>query len=420
MVYEIYNGKMKVQEDALLARSPIVEGDKELITKFVDSKIAEGITINRATKLSRTLRLIEERYLKGQRFQDPTREDTVRIIAAIEQNSDMKAWTRRDYKLILRMFLSWLGKDSGWIKVNPPKNDLRAEEMLNVDEVNAMIDAANSLRDKALIACLYEGGFRIAELATARIKDVVFDTYGAILIVRGKTGLRRVRLISSVPHLSQWIEAHPLRDDRNAPLWIGTTRHEVLKYDAIRGQLQKIAKRAGIKKNVNPHNFRHSRASYLASHLTESQLEEYLGWQHGSVMPRTYVHLSGRDVDEQLRKLHGLDGEQKKDEPTVKLCPFCKALNAIGQTVCHNCKRPLEMKAEDVISLEDELAALKQQYAAQEEKIREIETLKEEIEEMKAEKSDEEAIYREIESNPKRRIVLKELIAEVLKEKGIE
>ena len=383
MACEIYNGKMRIQEAALLAQASLSEEDKALITRFVDYKIAEsGISKNRATKLSRTLRLIGERYLRGSHFQEITREDTVRIVAEIEQNEDMKAWTRRDYKLILRMFLLWLDKDAGWIKLKPPRNDLRAEEMLSQEDVKALIDAANSLRDKALIASLYEGGFRIAELATAQVKDVAFDQYGAVLIVRGKTGLRRVRLISSVPHLQQWLGAHPRRDDRNAPLWIDTTRHEFMKYDAIRKQLQKIAKRAGVKKNVNPHNFRHSRASYLASRLTESQLEEYLGWEHGSAMARTYVHLSGRDVDEQLLRLHGLDGEQKKDEPTVKRCPFCKAINAIGHTVCHNCKRPLEMKAEDVISLEDELEAIRERCRELEAKGKVLDALKDRMQKM--------------------------------------
>ncbi|MGC9444246.1 MAG: tyrosine-type recombinase/integrase, partial [Candidatus Methanospirareceae archaeon] len=403
MACEIYNGKMKIQEESLLARASLAEEDKALITRFVDYKIAEsGITKNRATKLSRTLRLIGERYLGGSHFQELTREATVRIVAEIAQSEDMKEWTRRDYKLILRMFLVWLGKDAAWIKSKPPRNDLRAEEMLSREDVSALIDAANTLRDKALIASLYEGGFRIAELAMAQIKDVKFDTHGAVLIVNGKTGLRRVRLISSVPHLQQWLAAHPLRDDRDAPLWVDTTsKHQFLKYDAIRVQLQKIAKRAGIKKSVNPHNFRHSRASYLASRMTESQLEEYLGWEQGSTMARTYVHLSGRDLDECLLQLHGLESEQQKEEPTVKRCPFCNALNEADCTVCHNCKRALSIDVEDTISLEEQLRELQDKYEQQ----------KEDFEKFKAEiKSDNELLSRV------NRAQLKALVAEVLQE----
>lgn len=245
--------------------------------------------------------------------------------------------------------------------------------MLTDDEVRAMIEAAASLRDKALVATLYDGGFRIAELGELRIKDVTFDTYGAVLIVRGKTGMRRVRIIFASPYLSQWMNTHPLRDNREAPLWVSLTDNEMMNYFAIRAQLQKIAKRAGIDKKVNPHNFRHSRATYLASHLTESQLEEYLGWVHGSASPRTYVHLSGRDVDEKILQLHGLKKETEASEPTVKACPFCKTLNTFDAMVCHICKRPLEIKAEDVISLEDELNTLKEQYEEQKRRLEVVE-----------------------------------------------
>jgi integrase/recombinase XerD len=359
-----------MSEDEALAAANITGEDKALIKKFVAYKVAEkGITTKRVEKLLSTLRMIATRYLKGHRFQNLNKDDIINIVAAIEHTEDLKAWTRRDYKLIFRMFLLWLGKDAAWVKVTPPKNDLQAEEMLTPDEVNALIDVANSLRDKALIASLYEGGFRVAELGNTKIKDLVFDEYGAVVIVRGKTGVRRVRLISSVPYLQQWLEAHPCRKDRNAPLWISTTKdkegetqHTILKYDALRLQLGKLAKKAGIKKRVNPHNFRHSRASYLASRLTESQLEQYLGWEHGSSMPRTYVHMSGRDVDTRLLEIHGLDIPRKKDEPTTRLCPTCKALNQIKAGVCWQCKRPLDMKPEDYISLEDQLRELREEH----------------------------------------------------------
>lgn len=38
-------------------------------------------------------------------------------------------------------------------------------------------------------------------------------------------------------------------------------------------------------KPVNPHHFRHSRATYLANYLTEAQMCEWFGWVHGSRVP---------------------------------------------------------------------------------------------------------------------------------------
>lgn len=367
----LYKDGALERQRAILEKASIAEEDKTAIRDYVNFKIAEkGLTATRAAKLMGLLRSSAERFTDGQNYASMKREEIVRTIARIE-GAELKAWSKRDFKLILRMFLLWLGKDAAWIKIPSPRNDVQPEDMLSPDEVNALIDAALSLRDKAFIATLYEGGFRIAELATARVKDVTFDGQGAIMHVRGKTGLRRVRLVTSTPHLAQYLNAHPLRDNRDAPLWVYSDRPDTgLQYQAIRTQLNKIAARAGIKKRVNPHNFRHSRATFLASKLTEAQLEQYLGWEHGSDMPRIYVHMSGRDVDSAILEIHGMGDTKKKEEPTVKKCPFCAAINTADGKLCHLCKRPLEITAEGVLTLEEEVKELREKMAEMEEMVR--------------------------------------------------
>jgi len=351
----IYGNKISPErEERRLRESTIAESDKKLIRSFVTEKVASaGIGKHRITKYMQVLRLTAERHLDTQNYDDLTKPDVIRIIVDLER-SGMSDWTKHDYKLMLKIFLGWLGKDVSWIRVKNPRSDLRPEDMLTLDDVQRLIDAAISLRDKALISMLYEGGFRIGEIAGLRIKDVTFDRFGAVVIVRGKIGMRRVRLISSFPMLSQWLEAHPLREDREAPLWVYAKNRTMMRYAAIRAQLRKIARRAGIQKRVNPHNFRHSRATYLASHLTESQLEQYLGWVHGSSSPRTYVHLSGRDIDEDLLRLHGLIEESGEDkERAIVQCPFCRTINSVSARICVNCRKPLV--AEEVIGEEERM-----------------------------------------------------------------
>jgi len=43
------------------------------------------------------------------------------------------------------------------------------------------------------------------------VGDVEFDRLGAVIIVRGKTGMRRIRLIESVPDLQRWLAVHSRR-----------------------------------------------------------------------------------------------------------------------------------------------------------------------------------------------------------------
>ena len=78
-----------------------------------------------------------------------------------------------------------------------------------------MINHTDNARDKALIAVLYESACRAGEIANMNIKDVVTDQYGAVVMVDGKTGMRRLRLIDSSPYIAQWIDQHPTKDDRD-------------------------------------------------------------------------------------------------------------------------------------------------------------------------------------------------------------
>ena len=328
-----------------LDRAAIPEEDRKLIKEFVYYKTAsDNLKLSGQDKYLRFLVQIAKQYLGGRTYASLTREDVLEVVAGLER-SNLSAWTKHNYRMTLKTFMTWAGKEKevSWIKTIKPRK--LPDEILTEQEISRMIDGALNLRDKAFIACLYEGGFRVGELAGARMKDVEFDRYGVLIMVEGKTGMRRVRLIWSMPYLSQWLEAHPQREDRLAPIWVNQYG-EASRYPAIRANLKAAAKRAGIKKKVNPHNFRHSRSTHLASRLTESQMEEYLGWVQGSRMPSIYVHMSGRDLDGDLLKMYGLE-DRREDEP-IKLkmqeCPHCRTVNTVGARICINCRKPLAVE----------------------------------------------------------------------------
>jgi hypothetical protein len=203
-----------------------------------------------------------------------------------------------------------------------------------------MIDACNNTRDKALISLLYDSGCRIGEILTLRMDDIVFDEYGMILRVHGKTGNRSVRIVGdSISYLKDYIKS---KDDKDESLFTDLQKqnmHMPMKYYGARKLLINLKARTGIEKRIYPHLFRHSRASLLASKVPEAPLESQMGWVHGSKMTSVYVHLSMRDQDNAILKAYGIKTDESEMiiEERPKKCPRCDSLNPENARYCHNC-----------------------------------------------------------------------------------
>ncbi len=251
----------------------------------------------------------------------------------------------------MKKFYRWMGKEIRWLRCNNVRRKKLPEEILTEEDIKKLINATSSHRDRALVAVLYESGCRAGEFLLMRIKNIHFDRYGAVIIVRGKTGYRRIRLVSSSPYLAEWINVHPSKNDPEAWVWISPRNLKRLAYNSLRTILRNAARKAGVKKNVNPHAFRHSRATHLANYLTDAQLKEYFGWVQESDMASVYVHLSGRDVDRAILKLHGIEQEHRSGKNILKPreCLRCGELNPSENTVCRRCFFPLDERAKELI-----------------------------------------------------------------------
>lgn len=274
-----------------------------------------------------------------------------------------KATYKKFFKLMKREDIAELFKE----KRPPIDNDnKKRENLLTKLEVEQLINAANNYRDKALIATLYESGARRGEILSVRIKDLAFDANGVrIIFPKGKTGPRTVRLVYAASFLREWVNNHPCRDaegepDKEALLCISLHSkstineetgeqkqvYECLAMQGLHKQLQKIADRCGIKKKVNPHAWRHARASDLAEHLSDQQLKSVLGWRPDSRMAAVYVH--NVDTENALLKMNGIQIEDiHTDGLRVGRCPRCKEINPEIALYCSKCGLPLkeEMRA---------------------------------------------------------------------------
>lgn len=238
------------------------------------------------------------------------------------------------------------------IKAKPQLTKKLPKDLLTKDDIEALINAASTERDRALIATLYESGMRRSELFSIKIKNVSFDENGTIITIpEGKTGARRIRLVFATSFIRHWLDVHPTKTSRDSFVFCSLVDpFGALSETGLRCQMKKIAKKAGVQKRVNAHSFRHARATHLAEHLTEQQLKNYLGWTPGSDMTRVYVHLSGKDMDNAILRLNGITiDETHTDGLKVGRCPRCHDLNPADASFCNKCGLPLKEETKNKI-----------------------------------------------------------------------
>ncbi len=242
----------------------------------------------------------------------------------VQKNTDkgLKIVTQNYHLIALRSFLKYLAKrdikSMSPDKIELPKIPSRQVEFLTIEEVERLIEATKSeknkiasLRDKALFEMLFSTGLRISELTNLK-KDNVNIKRGEFS-VRGKGDKLRVVFLSK--HAGETLgEYLKMREDNSKALFI---RHKAkesadkeiesmgeaktgLTPRSVQRIIKKYAMVAGIMKKITPHTLRHSFATDLLTNGADIRaVQEMLG--HASISTtQIYTHLTNK----RLRDIH--------------------------------------------------------------------------------------------------------------------
>lgn len=209
MSADIHENKKRLQKtmENIEEASPkrISNSDKELLRDFYNYCYSTNLSDTRVYRYMITLWKITE--WKSKDFDQMGRGKIQNLVSKINQK-EYSPHTKKDYRITLKKFFQWLDGDPDtkeypdkvkWIKTTLEYNGKKLpEEILNKEEVKRLIRTANNTRDKAFISTLYESGCRIGELLPIKWKHLDFTPEeGVKLTVNGKTGYRKILLVSS-------------------------------------------------------------------------------------------------------------------------------------------------------------------------------------------------------------------------------
>lgn len=317
-------------------------------------------------------------------LKDITRDDVKAIIASLNK-VHKTAITRKDFinynktiwKIILpEKDLNGRPDDSiipySWrIEINNDKSLQRDKADKFTPEEYARIQ--NSLskdpRTQLFLALMYECLARPQELCYVNIEDVdLRDNYARIRIKEhGKEGTKTLQIIDSYFYLAEWLNHHPRRDDKESPLFItmaNNSRYERLSPKQSNKVLQRKLKELGIRKHITNYSFKRNgvTARYIAGEAAQN-IQKIAGWTSTDQL-HTYDLSSQEDfLKEELKRKGILKTEKVQQNLSHKRCFFCNAVNPTGNSVCGNCKRPLDREniMKEETKKNDEMKALKEQ-----------------------------------------------------------
>ena len=181
-----------------------------------------------------------------------------------------------------------------------PRITKKLPDTLNVEEINAIINAVDAskpegIRNKALLEVLYGCGLRVTELTTLRISNL-YPTAEYLKVI-GKGNKERIVPVGSTALKLLKIYLEEVRvhigvkknyEDFIFLSRLGTTLSRVSVFNMVKEMVEK----AGIKKSVSPHTFRHSFATHLIEGGADLRaVQEMLG--HSSIITtEIYTHIN--------------------------------------------------------------------------------------------------------------------------------
>ena len=357
----IYDYDARIARTMILIQNETSLKNQEIIQKYDDLMLCASMA--KATRHKHLQTILNLTRFLNKDWDVATKNDignlVVEIVRRYANDNGQETYTSYDHKKILKIFFRWikLGSrefrevgdpiETKSIRIKTPSDRLSREDLITDDEKDRLLRACGeNQRDRAFIDVHAEAGTRPGEILSLCIKHVIFDEYGAIIKVDGKTGPRPIRLVKSTPTLSSWINVHPMRENPDAPLWINTRPSkfgEPLSYNAAHQMIKRRCRIAELQKSVNLKLFRHSEATSSANFMTEAQLRKRHGWSNSSKMPARYVHMINADVENAILDHYGIKKKEESDTRIPKICNICHNPNAWDAGLCTQCGKPLDV-----------------------------------------------------------------------------
>lgn len=200
-----------------------------------------------------------KRFIKNTAIEIPTKDDAIKYIMGFY--SENKSYSHIvNTCLALERYSAFLGKP---IKLGRPKKPKKIiTGTLSETEIARMFAFCKNIREKTLLGVLAYTAIRNLELCRLLVKDIDFRSN--TVFIRGGKGHKDGLVFVSpacLDIIKEYIQHYRRKEEQTLFFSVAPNRRDdLLRTDAVRKTIKKIAKRAGIQRRIWPHLFRHSLA----------------------------------------------------------------------------------------------------------------------------------------------------------------
>ena len=196
--------------------------------------------------------------------------------------------------------------------LDAPKLKRALPDVLSFEEIESIIaqidlSTPEGTRNKAILETLYSCGLRVTELVQLRLSQLFFDVGFVRVIGKGN----KERLVPVGRDAMKYIDIYRHKVRVHQPVQRGeedilflNRRGKRLTRVMIFLMIKDLVKKAGIKKTISPHTFRHSFATHLVEGGADLRaVQEMLG--HESITTtEIYTHLDREFLRKTLEQFH--------------------------------------------------------------------------------------------------------------------
>ena len=163
------------------------------------------------------------------------------------------------------------------------------ETILRIPDLKTPI----GVRDRAILELLYAGGVRVSELVNLKLTDLNLDS--GFLKCFGKGGKERIVPLgrSAKECIERYLNKVRISQNKSEFLFLGSKKaNERLSRQAVWQMIKAYARKAGIKKKITPHTFRHSFATHLLEGGADLRIVQELLGHADIATTQIYTHVS--------------------------------------------------------------------------------------------------------------------------------